>query len=95
MGNHVPMEHHVVSLETNTFVSVLREKKEQTVWKKVRTTFKFVADKKPLPSHLIHFAIFPGLHTLIYSSFTKIFVLHAVVHIYLLIPRMKIIVLET
>ena len=64
MGNHVPMEHHVVGLETNTFVSVLREKKEQTVWKKVRRTFKFVADKKPLPLHLIHFAIFPGLHTL-------------------------------
>ena len=62
MGNHVVMEHRVVSLETNTFVSVLREIKEQTVWKKVRTTFKFVADKKPLPLHWIHFAIFPALN---------------------------------
>ena len=60
--NHVLLENCVVSLETHTFVSVLREKQERTVRKQVGKTFKFVAERKSLPLHLIYFAIFPALN---------------------------------
>ena len=59
MKNNVLMGNCVLSLEPHTFVSVLKGKQEKSVRKQVGTTFKFVAEKKPLPLHLIHFAIFP------------------------------------
>ena len=62
MRNHVQMENHVFSLEPLTFVSVLKGKQEKSVREQVGTTFKFVAEKKPLPLHLIHFAIFLTLN---------------------------------
>ena len=56
------LENCVVSLETHTFVSVLQEKQERTVRKQVGKTFKFVAERKSLPLHLIYFSIFPALN---------------------------------
>ena len=99
MRNHVLLENCVVSLEPHTFVSVLREKQEQIVRKQVGTTFKFVAGKVTT----VAFNSFCHLSSLklsaraveLYSPSTEIFVLHALVHMCLLIPRIKIIVLET
>ena len=62
MRKHVLLENCVVSLETHTFVSVLQGKQERTVRKQVGKTVKFVAERKSLPLHLIHFAIFPALN---------------------------------
>ena len=62
MRNDVLIGNHVLSLEPHTFVSVLKGKQEKSVRKQVGTTFKLVAEKKPLPLHLIHFAIFPTLN---------------------------------
>ena len=62
MKNNVLMGNCVLSLEPHTFVSVLKGKEEKSVRKQVGTTFKFVAEKKPLPLRLIHFAIFPTLN---------------------------------
>ena len=62
MKNNVLMGNCVLSLESHTFVSVLKGKEEKSVRKQVGTTFKLVAEKKPLPLRLIHFAIFPTLN---------------------------------
>ena len=98
--NRVLLENLVARLEKHSSVSVLQEKQEQTVGKQVGTTFKVLPEEKSLSLHLIHFYYPPSLilsaHTVeIYYPFTEIFVLHAAVHIYLLIPCIKIFVLET
>ena len=100
MRNHVLLENRVASLEKHTSVSVLREKQEQTARKQVGTTFKVLPEEKSLSLHLIHFYYPPSLtlsaHTVeTYYPFAEIFVLHAAVHIYLLIIRIKIFVFET
>ena len=84
MRNHVLLENCVVSLETHTFVSVLREKQEQTVRKQVGTNFKFVAEKVTLVA-FDSFCYLPGLKlsartVKLYSPLTEIFVLHPVEH---------------
>ena len=99
MRNRVLLENCVVSLEPHTFVSVLQEKQEQIVRKQVGTTFRFVAEKVTT----VAFNSFCNLSSLklsartveLYSLFTEIFVLHAVVQMCLLIPLIEIIVLET
>ena len=58
MRNDVLMGNRVLSLEPHTFVSVLKGKQEKSVRKQVGTTFKFVAEKKPLLLHLIHLLSF-------------------------------------
>ena len=98
--NRVLLENLVASLEKHSSVSVLQEKEEQTVRKRVGTTFKVLPEEKSLSLHLIHFYYPPSLllsaHTVeIYYPFTEIFVLHAAVHIYLVIPCIKIFDIET
>ena len=100
MRNHVLLQNRVASLEKHTSVSVLREKQEQTARKQVGTTFKVLLEEKSLSLNLIHFYYLLSLilraHTVeIYHPFAEIFVLHAAVHIFLLILRIKIFVFET
>ena len=98
MRNRVLLENCVVRLEPHTFVSVLQEKQEQIVGKQVGTTFRFVAEKVTTIAlnSLCHLSSLKlSARTVeLYSPFTEIFVLHAVVHICLLIPRIEFIVLE-
>ena len=100
MRNRVLLENLVASLEKHSSVSVLQEKQEQTVRKRVGTTFKVLAEEKSLSLHLIHFYYLPSLilsaHAVeIYYPFAEVFVLHAAVHICLLIPCIKIFDIET